>query len=95
MATLDKELHSNEKRIEQTCAGLFKAIPTLDAVNIQWKKGKASIVGAFTASSTTSNKRLMKKVAATDVVSFDDKVDGIATVYRTKIKGFDTSVLVW
>ena len=89
-------LEANEKKIAEACAGLFKANPTLGAVNIQWKKGKPSIVGAFTESSTTSNRRLMSKVTASGVVSpFDAEVDGTATVYRTKISGHDTNVLVW
>jgi|HubBroStandDraft_6_1064221.scaffolds.fasta_scaffold01238_8 hypothetical protein len=91
----DFDLHANERKIEQSCEPLFKANPTLGAVNIQWTKGKPSIVGAFTESSTESSKRLMNKVSASGVVSFADDVQGIATVYRAKIKGHDTNVLVW
>jgi hypothetical protein len=94
-------LNSNEEKIEQACAGFFKANPTLAAVHIRWDEGKPTVTGAYTKSNfDVPNKTLMKRVAASDMtplgaVSFDDDVDGDATVYRNQIKGHDTSVLIW
>jgi hypothetical protein len=100
MTTIDRDfdlLNSHEKRIEQSCQRLFKENPTLDAVLIEWKKGKPSITGAYTKSNyDTPNRGLMNKVAGFSVFSFTDaEVDGIASVYRTKGRGEGTSVLVW